>query len=181
LKTVRLTHALLVTAALALAGPAFAQDSAPASSAAANDQAAPPASAAAPASSATPADTKTSSAPQATGGIDAPPSGKGRIVFYRPFATGFVIGCGVHENGAKISSLPAGKYFVRDFDPGVHTFLVESEAKDTLRMEVEAGETYYVKCSIAMGIIMGRPNLSPSDKASFDSKAKGLKLEESKS
>lgn len=175
----RLPHALLVAAALMLAAPAHAQDAAPAPGAA--DQAAPPASSA-PAQPAAPAPAAPSTpAPKGVITIDAPPSGKGRIVFYRPFATGFAIGCGVHENGAKLSSLPAGKYFFMDFDPGVHTFLVESEAKDTLRMEVEAGETYYVKCSIAMGILMGRPNLAPSDKASFDSKAKGLKLEVTKS
>ena len=154
-----------LAATLLIAAPAVAQDAAPASAA----PAAPSSAAAA---------TTGKSAPTGSLVIEAPPAGKGRIVFFRPSATGMLIGCAVHENGATLSRLPNGKYFVNDFDPGVHTFLVESESKDTLRMEVEAGETYYVKCSIAMGIMMGRPNLSPSDKDTFDRKSKGLHLQD---
>jgi hypothetical protein len=45
---------------------------------------------------------------------------------------------------------------------------VHSEAKDVLTIEVEAGETYYVKGTIGAGILAGRPNLSPSDAATFE-------------
>jgi hypothetical protein len=109
--------------------------------------------------------------------VDPPPPGKGRIVFFRYSAGGMMWGCGVHEGGRRLAPLPDRKYFIQDFDPGVHTFVVQTEAKDSLRVEVEAGETYYVRCSIAMGVVMGRPYLAPSDKFDFDKVSKSLFLQ----
>jgi hypothetical protein len=43
-------------------------------------------------------------------------------------------------------------------------------------MEVEAGETYYVQGTLGMGIVAGRPNLSPSDESTFNGMSKKLKL-----
>lgn len=105
------------------------------------------------------------SAPPIT--IPAPPEGKGQIVFFRPSAMGFAIGCSVNENGQKVSSLGAGRYFIMVAAPGRHEFLVKSEAKDTLALEVEAGETQYATCRIKMGIMVGRPDLAPSTEAEF--------------
>jgi len=170
--------------ALLLAAPAFAQDvgaAAPPASSASPASSAPaaPAPSSAPAAPAVtaPPDAAPSSGPVVADTGDALPAGKGRVIFYRNSPIGVLIGCAVHENDATLSSLPYGKYFVRDFDPGIHTFMVESESKQTLRIEVEAGETYYVKCAIGMGLIVGRPNLSPSDKASFDKASNKLKLQ----
>ena len=156
---------LAFPALLLLAASAQAQDKAPASTA--------PAASSAPASSAPVAKT----ADDGTIAIGAPPDGKAQVVFYRPSATGMLIGCTVHDGDPEISHLANGKYFIQVVDPGVHEFWVKSEVKDTLKLEVEAGETYYVKCSIAMGIMVGRPNLSPADKPTFDRKSKGLKLQ----
>lgn len=118
--------------------------------------------------------TDTTGAPAAIG---QPPAGKGQIVFFRPAAMGMALGCTVHEGDQLVSRLANSHYFVYTAPLGAHTFTVESEAKDTLNMEVEDGETYYVKCKIGMGIIAGRPNISPSDKAAFDAKAPNLKLQ----
>ena len=99
--------------------------------------------------------------------IPAPPEGKGQVVFFRPGAMGFAIGCSVNENGQKVSSLGAGRYFIMVAGPGRHAFSVKSEAKDTLALEVEAGETQYATCRIKMGIMVGRPDLAPSTEAEF--------------
>ncbi len=53
---------------------------------------------------------------------------------------------------------------------------MRSEAKDSLRIEVEAGETYYNECSIGMGVMAGRPNLAPVDIARWNEKKGKLKL-----
>ena len=108
--------------------------------------------------------------------IPAPPEGKGQIVFYRTGGSGLILGCAVNENGEKVSSLGAGKYFLLVAEPGPHTFTAESEAKDTLNLEVEPDETQYVRCKIKMGIMVGRPNLSPSDKNTFDTVSRKLKM-----
>ncbi len=173
----RLSAAAMAAIAFSTA-QAHAQDAAPPASAAPPVSAAPSASSS-PAQTSAPATPAPDAASQpGTIVIGDPPAGKGQIVFFRSSMVGMILACTVHEGDATVSRLANGKYFVHVFDPGVHTFVVASEAKDVLRMEVEAGETYYVKCSINMGLIAGRPNLSPSDKDTFDRKAKGgLKLE----
>ncbi|MBN8842182.1 MAG: DUF2846 domain-containing protein [Sphingomonadales bacterium] len=107
--------------------------------------------------------------------IPAPPEGKGQVVFYRPGGMGFALGCGVNENGERLSALGAGKYFILPTDPGSHSYTVKSEATDLLTLEVEPGETYYVKCKIKMGIMVGRPNIAPSTKEEFDKDGQKLK------
>lgn len=108
----------------------------------------------------------------------APPApGQSQVVFFRHSAFGGgALGCTVHEGPVQIARLGSGKYYVQSFAPGTHVFSVESEAKDVLTMETESDETYYVECNIGMGIMVGRPNLSPADKAKFDVQlAKGIK------
>jgi len=102
--------------------------------------------------------------------IPAPPAGKGQIVFYRSGTImGAAMGCSVNENGQKISSLGAGKYFIMVTEPGRHEYSVKSEARDTLALEVEADETQFATCKIKMGIMAGRPDIRPSTEAEFRS------------
>ena len=109
--------------------------------------------------------------------VEAPPAGQGQVVFFRPGSMmGMALGCNVRENGALIGGLGNGKYFIQAFQPGKHVFTTHSETTDTLNMEIESGETYYVKCGIGMGVVAGRPNIAPSDKATFDEKSAKLKL-----
>ncbi len=100
--------------------------------------------------------------------IPPPPAGKGQIVFYRTGTImGAAMGCSVNEKGQKISSLGAGRYFILVTDPGRHEYMVKSEAKDFLALEVEADETQYAMCKIKMGMMAGRPDLKPSTEADF--------------
>lgn len=106
--------------------------------------------------------------------VPAPPAGKGEVVFFRSGTLiGGAISCAVHENGAKVSSLPPGHYFVLAAEPGKHAYSVKSEATDTLNVQVESGEVQYVSCHVKMGIVAGRPVLGPASEADF--KAKSLK------
>ncbi|WP_374556783.1 DUF2846 domain-containing protein [Thermomonas sp.] len=126
--------------------------------------------AAAPTASPTPVASATSSM------IGAAPEGKGQIVFFRPSKfMGAAIGFIVREGQTELGKLRSGNYFVAAVEPGTHEYTVHSEAKDVLTLEVEAGETYYVQGSISMGVMAGRPNLSPSDRAAFEAIASKLK------
>lgn len=108
--------------------------------------------------------------------VPAAPADKGQVVFFRKGGLfGAAISCAVHEKGEKLSSLPPGKYNVQIAEPGIHEYSVKSEATDTLRLEVEAGETYFAQCNVTMGVMAGRPNLSPSDRATFLNMSKKLK------
>ncbi len=109
-------------------------------------------------------------------GISAPPEGKGQIVFFRESRfVGGGVGFKVREGEIELGKLSNGTYFVHVADPGAHSYTVHSEAKDVLNMEIEAGETYYVSGGISMGVLVGRPNISPSDQASFEKLAGKIK------
>lgn len=107
--------------------------------------------------------------------IAAPAPGKGQVVFYRPSGMGPLIRCTVRENGKMVARVGNGKYYVMQTEPGAHAYTAKTESTDTVRVEVEPDETTYVKCKISMGIMAGRPNLSPSDAAEFAKLGKKLK------
>ena len=108
--------------------------------------------------------------------IPPPPAGMGQVVFYRSGMMGALISCRVHENGQVVNRLPPGRYFVHPTTPGAHEYTVRSEATDRLRIEVEEGETHYVRCAIGMGFGMGRPNISPQNREDFERRGRGLDL-----
>jgi hypothetical protein len=110
------------------------------------------------------AETAAAAAPAA-----AAPAGTGTVIFFRPSKfVGAAVGYKVREGTTELGKLRNGKYFVLHVAPGTHEYVVHSEAKDTLTLEVEAGQTYYVLGTLGVGILAGRPNLSPSDQASFE-------------
>ena len=112
--------------------------------------------------------------------IPTPPEGKGQVIFYRTGGiSGAALGCAVFESGAadKLSSLGAGKYFVLVSDPGPRSFTVKSlETKDALTLEIEEGETQFVRCKIKSGFMSGRADIAPSNESEFRSKYKTAKL-----
>jgi hypothetical protein len=109
-------------------------------------------------------------APPATPGkIAPPPAGKGQVVFFRESRfTGAMMSFMVREGTNELGKLGNGNYFVATLAPGAHDFAVHTENKDTLHMEIEDGETYYVMGSISMGFMAGHANIAPSDEAVFD-------------
>lgn len=104
-----------------------------------------------------------------TGHVAPPAAGKSQVVFFR---TGAYVGAGtwfkVRENGAELGKLSNEAYFVAVLNPGPHTFTSTTENKTTLRMELDPGETYYVRGTLQMGVLMGEPNLAPSDEVLFE-------------
>jgi hypothetical protein len=117
-------------------------------------------------------------AAQASAEAAAPATG--RIIFFRPRKMmGGAIVFKVREGDAVLGKLSSGSFFTVDVPAGTHSYYAKSEGKDdTLVMEVEAGETYYVSGSISMGVMAGQGNLSPSDQAAFDEANKKKKLKD---
>lgn len=113
--------------------------------------------------------------------IPVPPEGKGQVVFYRTGGLGgMAMGCTVHQgtkkDKTKITSVGSGRYVVVVAEPGKQEYWVKNEKKDGITLLVEEGETQFVRCKIKMGIMSGRPDISPSDDKEFVNKSKGLKL-----
>jgi hypothetical protein len=112
----------------------------------------------------------TSAAPTApaSASIVAPSGDLGNVVFFRGSKfVGGMVSFKVREGEQELGKLSNGTYFVAQVPAGAHAFTVHSEAKDVLNLEVERGQTYYVQGSISMGVMVGRPNLAPSDAATF--------------
>ncbi len=108
--------------------------------------------------------------------IPAPAPGTGQVVFFRPGKyVGSAIRCTVREDGKMVGRVGSGKYFVLPATPGPHRFTTKTEATDTLNVEVEPDETTYVKCAIGMGLVAGRPNLSPAAAEDFGKVAHKIK------
>jgi hypothetical protein len=109
--------------------------------------------------------------------VGAPPEGKGQIVFFRPNRfVGAALSFTVRENDVPLGRLPNGRYFVHVAEPGIHEY--EVGRNDTMRIEIEPGETYYVQQNISMGIIAGRAVLAPSDQATFETAAERMRVSE---
>ncbi len=112
--------------------------------------------------------------------LPTPQEGQGQILFWRSgTVVGSGMGCGVNLGTERLSALGAGHYFILPMAPGTYQFNAKSEAKDVLDVAVKAGETSYVKCTIKMGLMMGRPNLSPSTAAEYEKKRGDLKYVDS--
>lgn len=112
--------------------------------------------------------------------LPAPPEGMGQIRFWRSDSMmGGALGCGVNIGSERISALGRGRYLLLNLDPGAYEFNAKSEAKDVLNLEVEPGEVQYVKCTIRMGVMVGRPNLSPSNEAEFNANRTDLEYVDS--
>ncbi len=110
---------------------------------------------------------------QDSGAVEAalpkPAAGMGQIVVFRPSGMGMAVKCTVRENGAFMTRVGNARYDVIEAAPGTHTLTTKSEATDTISLLVEEGETAYAKCKISMGVMVGRPNLSPSTEDEFRS------------
>jgi hypothetical protein len=74
----------------------------------------------------------------------------------------------VREGDRGLGALGNGSYLVYVADPGRHVFTTELRAVDDLAVEVEAGQTYYVRQTMGVGLVAGNPHLTPADPAEFE-------------
>ncbi|WP_174296647.1 DUF2846 domain-containing protein [Sphingomonas bacterium] len=100
--------------------------------------------------------------------VPKPGSDSAQVVVFRSGTlVGGAISCAVHEGGAKLTSLPPGRYAVLSVTPGPHDLVVASEAKDTFKIDAQPGATYYAKCTVGAGFMAGHPHLTSSTEAEF--------------
>jgi hypothetical protein len=92
----------------------------------------------------------------------------GVVVFFRQRKyLGGGIAYKVREGDVELGKLSNGSYFTVRTSAGRHEFNVHGETRDVITLEVEPGETYFVSFSLGVGVVAGRPNLSPADRATF--------------
>lgn len=108
--------------------------------------------------------------------LGAPPPGQGQIVFFRPprFVAGG-LSYSVREGDTGIARLGNGRYFIHNTAPGIHEYNITGETTDTLRLEIEEGEVYYVLQTVNVGALTGRPTLTPTTAENFQRNSGNLR------
>ncbi len=113
----------------------------------------------------------------ADGVVPPPPPGMGQVVFFRKNSlVGMAVWFRVRESCVELGKLTNGRYFVQIVPPGDHLFTAATETTESYPLEVDAGETYFVQASVAMGVMVGRADLSPANAQQFRAAFRGMKL-----
>jgi hypothetical protein len=107
-----------------------------------------------------------------------PPPGKAQIVFFHPKTEhkawrGFKLRSGPGK-GEPIGELPRGVAFVLKTDPGRREFTGTTDFQESLILDLEPGETYYVRAVVGIGKWTGHPDLMPSTREEFEAAEPGL-------
>lgn len=120
---------------------------------------------------------QTETSDPATGLLGQPPEGMAQIVVFRPSAWGGgAVAFTAKEADRDVFKLGNGSYTIIFATPGRHAYSIKSETTDTLTMEVDAGETYYVVETLTSGLLLWRPHLNPSDENAFHAKVAKLRV-----
>ena len=90
------------------------------------------------------------------------PQDKAVIYIYRsPSFVGGAVSYDVHdgENGV-VTSLPNGGYYPYIRSPGEVEIWAKTESKSSVTLDLKAGDVKYVKGTLGVGVLVGRPHLS---------------------
>ncbi|MGI8668758.1 MAG: DUF2846 domain-containing protein [Aridibacter sp.] len=88
-----------------------------------------------------------------------PPEDKALIYVLRPTIIGFKIHSKLAVDGEWKGVNRGRTYFYFTVEPGERYFCSESENQDYLKLNVEAGKTYYLQQKVEMGMWKARTNL----------------------
>ena len=96
--------------------------------------------------------------------IPDPEEGKALVVFYRTKSMkGGAIKFSVKETDKNYGQLTNGSVIHINVDPGEHTFFSQVISSDAISLTVEEGKVYYVKATVKIGAVAGRPKFSQVD------------------
>lgn len=100
--------------------------------------------------------------------VGTPPPGKAQVVFFRADdALSLLYSYAMMEGDTPVAKLDNNQYYVIVAEPGLHTYQSKWMKVDALTLELDEGETYYVRGQLEMEAIGSRANLSPSDETTF--------------
>jgi len=85
------------------------------------------------------------------------------VYIYRPkMMVGSAIGYKVRmDNDSVVCRTRSGeKCEVRITDFGKHTFWAKTESADSLTIDIQKGQEYFIRCAMGIGVFIGRPDLN---------------------
>ncbi len=84
----------------------------------------------------------------------------GLVYIYRPSSfVGGGVSYDVKVGETVITTLYSGGYYPYFAKPGELELWAKTEAKSAVTLDVKAGEVYYVKGTVGVGFLVGRPHL----------------------
>jgi hypothetical protein len=90
--------------------------------------------------------------------IPALKAGEGRVYVYRDSLLGAALTPSVYLNGKEVGISRANGFFYIDQPVGEYKLSASTEVERSVSFALAAGETKFVKVSISLGLIAGRPN-----------------------
>jgi len=111
--------------------------------------------------------------------VEDVPEGQALVYVYRvPSFTGSAISYDVKVDGEIIGKMKNGAYFYTTVAPGSYVISAKTESEYTLNADFEAGETYYIRGGITVGLLVGRPKLELVFPATGEKEITDCKMEE---
>ena len=94
------------------------------------------------------------------------------LYIYRPeIADGYSREYNIHLNDSVICRIKNNSnYEIKLRKKGINAIWAETEARDSVLVNVKFGEEYFLKCTLKMGVIIGRPDmeLMPKEQGRFE-------------
>ena len=92
--------------------------------------------------------------------VEATPTEKGLVYIYRPSSfIGGGVSYDVKVGETAVTTLYNGGYYPYLSSTGEVEFWAKTESKSSVTLDVRAGQTYYIKGTVGVGIFVGRPHL----------------------
>jgi len=92
---------------------------------------------------------------------DLVPEDKGLVYIYRPSSfVGGGVSYDVKVGETPVTTLYNGGYYPYLSAPGEVEFWAKTESRSAVTLDVKVGETYFVKGTVGVGLIVGRPHLT---------------------
>jgi hypothetical protein len=92
--------------------------------------------------------------------IETIPENMGLVYIYRSGKMmGAAISYKLRANGVVVTTLTPGGYYPYITKPGEIEFSAKTEATSSVTIDVKPGETHYIKGTIGVGFLVGRPHL----------------------
>lgn len=88
-----------------------------------------------------------------------PPADKALVYIVRPTIMAFAVPMRLDCDSFQVGWINAKTYLYTMIDPGEHTFISLSENEFHLKVNLEAGKTYYIEQEIRMGLLYARTKL----------------------
>lgn len=102
-----------------------------------------------------------------------PKPDKALVFFYRGYSVYPTINYYVNDGNKRIGGVSTGSYFYQYADPGRHLYWGQLDFRNDVVLDVEAGQTYYVKCDLALDS-MGMPHKPQFQEASRENAARDM-------